>query len=157
MKLYSMFKSAKDKGVANESKMWDSVSALDPAMELLEREHPDEYWKMMRRQHEILFGPHYDEEFAEYDIDQLHWTDSNGQKHHGAHWTKQQVLDATAGMSFPSGTTDCDKWVAMNSWYSDLCKDMAEDMILKTGYRYFFADEDANAGKIWRYTNAMRN
>lgn len=152
-----MFKAAKEKGVANESKMWESVAALDPAMEILEREHPDEYWRMMRRQHEILWGPHYDEEFAEYDVDRIQWTDKEGQKHIGAHWSRQQVVDATAGLTFPSGTTDCDKYVAFNSFYADMCMDFDESTILKAAHRFYFADEDAPTGKIWRYMNAMRS
>lgn len=151
-----MFKLAKEKGVANESKMWESVVALEPAMEIIEREHPEEYWAMMRRQHEILWGPHYDDAFAEHDVDGLRWTGKDGQKHHGAHWSKQQVVDATAGMSFPQGTTDCDKYVAMNSFYADMCQVMDESALLKAAHRFYFADEDAPNGKIWRYMNAMR-
>lgn len=157
MKMYQMFRQAKEKGVANESKMWESVAALDPAMEILEREHPDEYWQMMRRQHEILWGPHYDETFADYDVDQLTWTGKDGQKHHGAHWSRQQVMDATAGMTFPQSTTDCDKYVAFNSFYSDMCQELDEATILKAAHRFYFQDEDAPAGKIWRYMQCMKS
>lgn len=152
-----MFREAKEKGVANESKMWESVAALGPAMEILEREHPDVYWQMMRKQHEILWGPHYDEEFAEYYVAQLHWTGKDGQKHNGAHWSKQQVVDGTAGMTFPQGTTDCDKYVAFNSFYSDMCQEMEEGALLKAAHRFYFADEDAPAGKIWRYMQCMKS
>lgn len=150
-----MFKQAKDKGVANESKMWESVAALEPAMEILEREHPDEYWAMLRRQHEILWGPHYDETFSNHDVAKLEWTGKDGQKHNGAHWSKEQIVDATQNMQFPSGTTDCDKFVAFNSYYADMCKDKEDGAILADAHRFYFADEDAPAGKIWRYMKAM--
>lgn len=152
-----MFTDAKKAGVTSEAKMWRSVAAMAPAMAILEAEHPEEYWDMMRTQHEILWGPHYDEDFANYDVAQLHWTGKDGQMHHGAHWSKQQVVDATRGMPFPAGVTDCDKYVAFNSYYSDMCKDMDEAAILHGAYQFFFADEDAPDGKIWRYVKAMRH
>lgn len=155
--MYKMFRQAKEKGVANESKMWESVAAMDDVLEIMEREYPEEYWKMMRKQHEILWGPHYDEEFSEYDVEQMSWTGKDGQKHHGEHWSRQQVKDATSGMTFPQGTTECDKYVAMNAFYSDMCQDMDEAAILKAAHRFFFADEDAPVGKIWRYMNAMND
>lgn len=151
-----MFHDAKKAGVANESKMWKSVEALAPAMAIMEAEHPQEYWDMMRTQHEILWGAHYNEEFADYDVAQLHWTGKDGQAHHGAHWSREQIEEATKGMTFPAGVTKCDKYVAFNSFYSDMCKELDEEMILKCAFRFYFVDEDATEGKIWRYMRAMR-
>lgn len=150
-----MFERAKKAGVASESKMWSSVAAMAPALAILKAEHPDDYWSLMRNQHEILWGPHYDEDFAEHDVTMLRWTDKDGMTHSGPHWSKEQVVDATAGMNFPGGTTDCDKYVAMNSFYADLCKDIDDGMIIKLAHRYFFGDEDAPQGKIWRYMKTM--
>jgi len=58
-------------------------------------------------------------------------------------------------MPFPQGTTPWDKYVAFNSFYSDMCTVYDEPSILKAAYRFYFADEDAPAGKIWEYMTAM--
>ena len=155
MDIQKMFRNAKKAGVANETKMWESVAAMDRVLSVMEEEHPEEYWHMMRDQHEILWGPHYDDEFSEHDVSCIHWTDKEGVKHKGAHWSREQVSAATIGMGFPSGTTECDKYVAFNSFYADMCKDLDETMIIKLAHRFYFSDEDAPDGKIWRYMRAM--
>lgn len=158
MEMKKMFHDAKKAGVANESKMWESVEAMAPVLAILEAEHPTEYWDMMRCQHEILYGPHYTEDFAKYDVSQIHWKGKDGQMHHGEHWSKEQVVDATKGMTFPQNTTDCDKFVAFNVFYSDMCKVVADDSdIIKYAHAFFFLDEDAHEGKIWHYMKAMNH
>ena len=57
---------------------------------------------------------------------------------------------------FPQGTTDCDKYVAFNATFSDLCKVVDDERtILKIAHQFWFADEDAPDGKIWIYMCAM--
>lgn len=155
MDMTKMFHDAKKAGVATESKMWSSVAAMAPAMSILESEHPDEYWDMMRKQHEILWGPHYNEEFSDHDVSKLQWTGKDGITHHGAHWSREQVEEATQGMTFPAGTTICDKYMAFNSYYADMNKEHDDETILKDAFRFYFADEDAPEGKIWKYMRAM--
>lgn len=151
-----MLMEAKKKGLTTENKMWESIDALSPMLAMMKEEHPEEYGRFMRNQHEMLYGPHYDEHFSHKDVDELEYTDKDGMKHKGAHWTKDEVLAATAGMTFHNSVTPCDKYVAFNSMYSDLCKDFTDEDILKIGYIYFFKDEDAPDGKIWKYMNAMK-
>ena len=155
MRLTKMFKEAKEKGATNETKMWESVALMDPILAIVEVEHPDDYWNMMRDQHELLWGPHYNEDFANYDTSKIHWTTKDGLTHHGAHWSKEQILDATHNMTFPQGTTDCDKFVAFNSYYADMCHSKDDGTIIADAHRYFFEDQDAPEGKIWRYMGAM--
>lgn len=59
-------------------------------------------------------------------------------------------------MTFPNGTTEWDKYVAFNSFYSDLCLVFSTEEIIKAAYRFFFQDEDAGAGKVWNYMQAVR-
>ena len=67
-----------------------------------------------------------------------------------------EVREATKTMVFPQGTTDCDKYVAFNSTFSDLCKVVDDErIILKIAHQFWFADEDAPEGKIWIYMCAM--
>ena len=156
MKYSEMVKNAVASGKVSEADMWQSVARVDALLGRLENENPTEFWKFMRDAHEDMYGPHYNREYAEYDLSQLRYTDASGNKRSGAHWTEEQVVSATANRQFPEGTTNCDKWVAYNVMYSDLCRKVSESEILEIAYLFFFADEDAPEGKVWRYMNAMR-
>lgn len=152
-----MIKSAIASGKVSEKDMWQSVARVDALLDKMEKENPSEVWQFMRNAHEDMYGPHYNREYAEYDLSQLRYTDESGNKRSGAHWTtEEQVVSATANRKYPEGTTACDKWVAYNVMYSDLCRKISESDILDIAYLFFFADEDAPTGKIWRYMNAMR-
>ena len=155
MRYSDMVKDAISSG-KGEKAMWRSVSRVDELLRDIEVEHPDMYWQFMRKAHEDMYGQHYTPEYAEYDLSRLRYTDDGGIQRSGPHWTFNEVLSATSGRSFPEGTTDCDKWVAYNVAYSDFCKKFSDGDILDIAYLFFFDDDDAPDGKIWRYMKAMR-
>ena len=145
-----MVDSAKAAGMTSEKMMWESIDSFSELLEEIREAHPELYWDFMREQHGIMFGGHYDELFAMYDVSKVEYTDKNGMKHVGAHWTLEQIEMATAGMRFPSGVTRWDKYVAFNAAYADLCKVLDEEEILKAGHALYFADEDWGSDtKIW--------
>ena len=154
MRYKEMIELAQEKGLTSEKLMWESVEKMDKMLCLLKKEHPEEYWEFMREQHEVMWKGHYSEEFAEHDIKHLRYKDKEGKEHSGGHWSKEEVLEATKGLAFPSGTNDCDKWVAYNVMYSDLHKAFDDEQILKAAYVFFFADDDfdySKESKIWEY------
>lgn len=155
-----MVEEAQKKGLTNEKKMWDSVEAIAEAMASLKDAHPELWRKQMRRQHEILFGGHYSKEWAEEDLKELRWTDREGRKHEGPMWSMEEVEQATQGMSFPAGTTNEDKWVAMNVMMADVGRVLTDSDVLKAGHAFFFADEDWKPSdastKIWEYMSIAK-
>lgn len=147
-----MVMKAKAAGVTTEKTMWESIDSFSELLDELKESHPDLYWEFMRKQMGIMYHDHYDEAFALYDVAQLSWTDKSGMKHTGAHWTADQVEQATAGMHFPANTNKWDKYVAFNAAYSDLAKEFDDAQILKAGFLLYFADEDwGSPTKIWEY------
>lgn len=159
MRYKEMIELAQEKGLTSEKLMWESVEKMDKMLCLLKKEHPEEYWEFMREQHSVLWKGHYSEEFAEHDIKHLRYKDKEGKEHSGGYWSKEDVLEVTKGLAFPSGTNDCDKWVAYNVMYSDLHKAFDDEQILKAAYVFFFADDDfdySKGSKIWEYTEAMK-
>lgn len=98
---------------------------------------------------------HFDEEKAKKVVGSIYYTDKLGAKHYGAHWSPEQLESATASLKFPEGTTKWDKYVAFNSFYADLCKVLDEPAIIKAAHAFYFEDEDAPDGKIFRYVKAM--
>jgi hypothetical protein len=155
MKYIDMMKKAKADGVTSDKAMWKSVESVDEILCVVKEEHPELYMSFIREQHEALYGPHYDKHFAEVDVEKIKYTSASGEKKTGAHWSVDQIVEATKSMPFPSGTTNWDKYVAFNSFYSDMCVVLDEATLLKAAYRFYFADEDSPVGKIWSYMTAM--
>ncbi|WP_294536861.1 hypothetical protein [uncultured Bacteroides sp.] len=154
----SMLEEAKAAGVVSEQKMWASACMAAKYMAMAQRGElsKEGYWKFMREQHELFYGPHYNEDFARYDVAQIRYTGKSGDRRSGEYWSKAQIEEATKGLAFPSGTTCWDKYVAFNAFYSDMCQVLDDETILKAAYKYFFQDEDAAEGKIWHYMQAVK-
>lgn len=147
-----MLESAKSAGLASEKTMWAGLESVSEMLCVMKREHPDMYWKFIREQHGVIYGNHYSEDFAMYDVEQMAHTNKEGKKESGGYWTLSQIEDATRSMQFPSGTNKWDKYVAFNSAHSDLCRKFDDDTILKIAHTFFFADEDwPTDTKIWDY------
>jgi hypothetical protein len=154
-----MLMEAQAKGLTSEKYMWESIDDLEEILCMVKEMAPTAYWKYIRKVHCMIYKGHYDEVFARHDVKHLRYTDKTGVKHEGAHWSAEQVEDATRGFAFPAGTTKWDKWVAANVAYSDLCRKFDDAQILQAMHLMFFADEDfeKSATKIWWYMNCKYN
>ena len=152
----AMVTEAREKGVANEKAMWSGINDVDELLESIKDVHSDVYWRFMRKAHASMYGPHYDCKFAENDVKNIRYTGRDGKEHQGAHWSWDEVMNAVKDMDFPKSATKGDIYVAMNATYADLCQDWDDDAILKIGHRFYFKDEDAPDGKVWKYMNKMQ-
>lgn len=151
MELYELIeKYGKGKG---EAVMWESTKLVSDFIKPMKETNKKEYWRLMREVYGLMSGGHYNEEFAMHDVSQIEYTDKEGKSHKGAYWTCGQIEDATKGMTFPSGTTKYDKFVAFNSFWADTCKVLTDEQILQAAYQFYFADEDfpKEKNKVWLY------
>lgn len=155
MKYKEMIEEAQSRGLTTEAMMWESVEDMENVLCMMKEAHPKEYWAFMRKQHGRLFKKHYTEEFAHHDVKKMTWTDKEGRKHSGEHWSCEDIEEVTRGMSFSSNVNKWDKYVAFNAFHADTCKVLDEDEIIKAAYHFWFADEDAPEGKVWIYMCAM--
>lgn len=150
-----MMEEAKVKGYASEKMMWESVDDVEDMLCALYKEHPQKYWKFIRRTHGLLFKGHYTEDFARHDVKHIQYTNRKGEKKEGEYWSVEQVKDAMKPFSMPSGVNEWDMYVAANILHSDLCKELDDEAILKSTYAFFFKDEDwsseGSSTKIWDY------
>lgn len=151
-----MIDQARKDGVTSEKIMWESIADVDVLLAEVSEAHPEVVRKFMRRQHELMYGPHYNELMAMEAMKGIRYTDKEGKVREGAYWTVEEVENATRGMEFPAKTTRWDKFVAFNSFRSDVCRTLEDAEILKSAHAFYFADEDyAGEGKIWRYMGCM--
>lgn len=139
-----MITEAKSKGLTSEAKMWESIEDMGELLEELKESHPEKYWKFMRKTHGLLYNNHYNEAFAKWDVEQM--------LPHGEYWTMREIEEATKGMTFPQGTTLCDRYVAFNSTANDLEGVLTDEQILKSAHAFWFDDKDWHGkNKIWEY------
>lgn len=161
MNYQEMVKAAQKNGKTTEKQMWQSIESVSDLLYEIKDAHPELYWRFMREQYGIMNNCHYaDKEFAEYDVSQIEYTDKDGKSHTGAYWTCEQIEEATKGMTFPSGVTKWDKFVAFNSFLADTCKVLTDEQIIKAGYQFYFADEDfpkEHGTKIWHYMKMVNS
>ncbi|MDE7411570.1 MAG: hypothetical protein K2M94_05975 [Paramuribaculum sp.] len=159
MNFKELVETAKTSGLFTEKQMWLSVESMSDLLAELKKEHPQMFWDFMREQHGIMFGKHYMEEFARYDVSQMHYTDKEGKTRHEPHWSVEQAEDVMKTLQFPSGVTKWDWWVALCATHSDLCGVLDNEHIIKVAYAFYFKDadwdEDSKSGyspcKVWEY------
>lgn len=144
MKYYQLVKNAKEKNIWNEKTMWLSVQCISTFIDEIKEYNIDLYWNFMREQTGILNNYHYDKCWAEHDIENIEYTDKQGVKRHGAYWTLEQAEDAMKKVQLPSDVNKYDWWVALSLSYSDLCKVLDDEQIIKAACSFWFKDEDWN-------------
>lgn len=148
MELYDLIeKYGKGKG---EAVMWETTKMVSDFIKPMKETDKQEYWRLMREVYGKMSGGHYDEEFAMWDVAQMQPL--------GEHWSMKQIEEATKGMSFPSGITLCDKYVAFNAFANDLNGVLSDEEILKAAHAFWFADKDYKGNdKIWCYMKMVHS
>lgn len=150
MNYKEMVMAAYKSGKASEKQMWESIDSVSDLLCMIKDAHPDTYWKFIREQAGIMYGGHYNEEFAKHDVAMMQPL--------GEHWSMKQIEEITKGMSFPNETTLCDRYVAFNAWANDLNGVLTEDQILKSAYAFWFCDKDYKGNdKIWCYMKMVHS
>lgn len=151
MDIYSLV-STYGKGLG-EDKMWSSIKVISDELEPMKHTDKKRYWRMMRKMYGAMSNGHYNQEFAEYDVNNIEYTGKDGKLHKGAYWTAEQVEEAMKGYTFPASVNKWDKYVAANVMRSDICKKFDDAQVLDATYMFFFSDEDypTPPTKIWDY------
>jgi hypothetical protein len=164
-----MVKGNARKFTGDESVMWASIEQVSNLLEDIKEPHPDIYWAFMRRAHELMYGKHFDQGYAEWEVEQMHHKSPDGKEHRGAHWTMEQtdaVYDKYRSR-LPSEVTPGDFYVALNAQYHDLGewfmghmpnKEEAESAIIESSVKFWFMDDDwPTATKVWCYFRMKAN
>lgn len=152
---------AKYKG--DEKVMKQSVKLVGNLLEKIKEHHPELYWDFMRDHHEILFGKHFDKEYAEWEVEQMHHESPDGKVYKGEHWSMGQTTEVMQGYKskLNADITPCDFYVALNAeWHDYICwakehfdtDSEADNAIIEMAVRFWFQDDDWEGNtKVWRY------
>lgn len=156
-----MIEEAKAKGLTSEKIMFASIDDVQELLMTIKEPHPDLYWKFIKRQHEHLFGCHYNEVFGMWRIEQMFYKDKKGDVHRAPHWTKEQHKAAydKVKSQIPASYNCWDFAVALESQHADtIClyrtwwpeatdADLDQKVIEATVN--FLNDDDNPENKVW--------
>lgn len=162
-KYYDMVKANYNKLRNDESVMWGSIEMWDKHLEEMREHHPEKYWAMMRDTHELMYGKHFDKEYAEWQVERMYHIGDDGKEYKGEHWA---LKDTTAVMQkyrghFPPDYNEFDFYVALNThWHDTICTakrhfasiDEAEAYIIDEAVAVWLNDNDwGSHDKVWSY------
>ena len=159
---YDLVKANFNKLRNDDKVMWGSIELWDKHLEEMLPHHPDKYWEIMRDTHELMYGKHFDKEYAEWQVEQMHHK-CGDKVHKGEHWSYDQTADVMDDYkaTLPAEITPCDFYVALNSqWHDYHClymslfpsEEEAEKAIIESAIKFWFKDDDwAGNDKVWVY------
>lgn len=147
----------------DESVMWGSIAIIDALLEEMAEDHKERYWQVMRDTHEMMCGKHFDKEYAEWEVAQMHHESPDGKVYKGEHWNMEQTTEVMQGYKskLNADITPCDFYVALNAeWHDYICwakehfdtDSEADNAIIEMAVRFWFQDDDWEGNtKVWRY------
>lgn len=145
-----------------EATMWQTTKMVSDALMPMMNERPDEYWALIKNIYAEVAGPHFNEEFGKWQIEQMYYVDKEGRKVMSPHWTKSQyqMVYENNRNKLKKAYTAWDFAVTLEMLYSDYVMLFHEwfptasesDMdthFVQMAIAYLNDPDDAEEGKIW--------
>lgn len=148
-----------------EEAMWKSVRILSEMMDELKESHPEKYWKMLKDTYASMCGPHFNEEFGEWQIEQMFFKDKNGNIHHAPNWTREQyktVYELNKGKLKDYTCWDfavtvemqyTDYYCRLRTWFPNASDDDIKMKAVELAIDYLDDIDDDEGGKVWKRFN----
>lgn len=131
-------------------------------------DNEDELWEIMKDFHEQIYGKHFIEPYAIYQVSKMYHTNSKGVSVE----TPMFNIDYTKKIydkyikALNKDITVWDVYVALNAqyhdninlyekWFPNLSDDEIENKIVQAAITNWFEDEDARCDKVWKYFRAI--
>lgn len=152
-----------------EKVMWMATKRISDFIEPMKEANKEAYWKMIKSTYADMCGPHYNEEFAMWEIEQMYFKDKNGEIHHSPRWTKAQykaVYDANRMKLNDQSYNMWDFAVTLEmmaadnhclymSWWPEISNDDLDKKFIESAINYLNDDDEKDHGKIWERFNGV--
>lgn len=162
-KYYDMVKANYSKLRNDDNVMWGHIEMWDKHLEEMREPQPDMYWDIMRKTHEMMYGMHFDKEYAEWQVDHMYHIGDDGREYKGERWSLKDtsgVMQKYRGR-IPGEYNEYDVYVALNAqWHDTICTakrhfstiEEAEAYVIDEAVAVWFNDQDwPSHDKVWRY------
>ena len=143
-----------------EEMMWKTIKSISDAVE---HSMPAEQKNaMLRGVYAEIAGPHYNEEYADADVQRFYYVDRSGNKHQAPYWPKEavrEIYNSIKGEIKPYNACDffvamnkiaSDTWPLLDKWFPGMSTDERNTKTVELVLNYF-KDPDAKHpdAKIW--------
>ena len=149
-----------------EKVMWETTKIMSDFLRPMKEAHPEMYWKLLKDTYAAMCGPHYMENFAMWQIEQMHYKDKKGEVHHAPHWNKAQYKVAFDAIKPKLKNSSYNMWdVAVTlemlysdnicmyrEWWSGASESDLDNKVIDATINYLNDDDDLE-GKIWHRFN----
>lgn len=149
-----------------EKIMWEVTKNVSDFIKPLKESNPEDYWLFIKNTFATLNGPHYNEDFAMWQINRMYYKNKNGEKITSPHYSKDKYKSVYESIKSRLNNNNYNLWdiaVTMEMVYSDnVCLYMSwwdnitEDMLLEKvtdEVINYLNDDDDTEGKIWNRFN----
>lgn len=149
----------------NTNEVLDAMEGFAPLFDKIQDKDKKLFQKGIRKFHEKARGPHFDETYAEEQVEEMYHTKRNGNICRGEIFNEdeaQKVYDREV-RRLNGNATVWDVYVALNAQYHDYAKlykewfgdndEKVKDKVIESAVAFWFKDEDAEPGKVWKYFN----
>lgn len=142
----------------------EALSEFAPIFNSIKEKDKHLYEKAIKKVHEKLEGPHFDECYGKAQVEGMYHTKRNGTIYKGEVFTiteAEHIYDKDV-RKLGGGNTIWDVYVALNAQYHDYCKlfkdwfgdndeDKIKEKVSESAISFWFKDEDSTKGKVWKY------
>lgn len=149
-----------------EATMWSTTRTISDALLPMKDEKPEEYWALVKKIYADMAGPHFNEEFGQWQIEQMYYVDKDGHKVPSPHWNKSQyqMVYENNRNKLKKPYTAWDLAVTIEMLYSDYNQLLHEwlpgatdseidSYFVHMAIVYLNDPDDPDEGKIWHKYN----
>lgn len=162
MTIYEIIKENYQKVKSDDKTMWATVKLVSDALKPMKETDPEEYWMLVKDVYAEICGWHFNEMFAEWQIEQMRYKDRNGMAHKAPHWTKEQRHLAYESIKSKLKNPNYNVWdfgvtlemmysdniCLLKEWFPNATEQELETKVVESALNYLNDDDDLE-GKIW--------
>lgn len=149
-----------------EKAMWQATQMVSDYIEPMKETDPDGYWSLIKKTYAIMCGHHYNEAFAMWQINKMHYKDKKGEVHHAPHWAVGQYKTAFESVKAKLRNPNYNVWdfavtlemlhsdnICMyKEWWPEATNEVLDGKVVDSAVNYLNDDDDPD-GKIWQRFN----
>lgn len=150
-----------------ETVMWAATKRVSEYLEGLKEKEPERYWALIKETYEDMCGPHFNEEFAKWQIEQMYFKDMNGEVHYAPNWSAQQYKNSFEmhKHKIRNKKYNCWDWAVavemeytdnhcmLKRWFPDATEEDIKAKAMEMAVNFLNDDDDEEDGRIWNYFN----
>lgn len=152
-----------------EAVMWAATKRVSEFLEKMKESNPDAFWTLIKETYEDMCGPHYNEEFAKWQIEQMYFKDPAGETHYAPNWSAAQYKNSFElnRQRLKNKSYNCWDWAValemcytdnhclLKTWFPNATEDDIKTKAVDMAVNYLNDDDDDDEGRIWHRFNKV--